>query len=70
MQNQDVPGVIGQVGTILATFKINVGEWRMGRHHPGSEALSFINLDDEPPISVLNALEQVPAVISVKLVSL
>lgn len=70
MQNQDVPGVIGQVGTILATFKINVGEWRMGRHHPGSEALSFINLDDEPPVSVLNALEQIPAVVSVKLVSL
>lgn len=70
MQNQDVPGVIGQVGTILAAYDINIGEWRMGRHDPGGEAMSFINLDGELPPSVLEALEKIPAVTQVKLVNL
>jgi D-3-phosphoglycerate dehydrogenase / 2-oxoglutarate reductase len=70
MQNRDVAGVIGQVGTILATYNVNIGEWRMGRYQPGSEALSFINLDSVPPEAVLNALEKIPAVTQVKLVTL
>ena len=68
--NQDVPGVIGQVGTLLAEYKVNIAEWRLGRDEPGGEALSFINLDDEPPAAVLEALAGVTAVTGVKLVSL
>ena len=70
MQNRDVPGVIGQVGTILSAYQVNIGEWRMGRHAPGSDALSFINLDSMPPLQVLDALEKVPAVTSVRLIEL
>ncbi len=70
MQNQDVPGVIGQVGTILAAYKVNIGEWRMGRDKPGGEALSFINLDSQPPQEVVKALEKITAVTRIKLVSL
>ncbi|HSM58993.1 MAG TPA: phosphoglycerate dehydrogenase [Candidatus Sulfomarinibacteraceae bacterium] len=70
MQNRDVPGVIGQVGTILAAYDVNIGEWRMGRDAPGSEALSFINLDSQPPEAVLQALEKIPAVTNVRIVTL
>lgn len=70
MQNKDVPGVIGQIGTILAAYDVNIGEWRMGRHKPGSEALSFINLDSEPPEAVLDALRKVNAITQVKLLVL
>ncbi len=70
MQNQDVPGVIGQVGTILAAYKVNIGEWRMGRDKPGGEALSFLNLDSHPPQEAVDALEKITAVTQVKLVSL
>jgi D-3-phosphoglycerate dehydrogenase len=68
--NQDVPGVIGQVGTILAKYKVNIAEWRLGRNEPGGEALSFINLDSEPPAVVLEKLAGIGAVTGVKLVSL
>ena len=61
---------LGQVGTILAAYQVNIGEWRMGRHAPGSEGLSFINLDSEPPAVVLDALEKVPAITQVKLIRL
>jgi D-3-phosphoglycerate dehydrogenase len=70
MQNKDVPGVIGQIGTILGAYQVNIGEWRMGRNQPGSEALSFINLDAEPPLEALDALERISAVTQVKLVML
>lgn len=70
MQNRDVPGVIGQVGTILAAYGVNIGEWRMGRETPGSEALSFINLDSTVPEPVIEALSKIPAVTNLKLVVL
>lgn len=70
MQNRDVPGVIGQVGTILAAYAVNIGEWRMGRTRPGGEALSIINLDSEPPSVVMDALSKVTAITQVKLITL
>lgn len=70
MRNKDVPGVIGQIGTILAAYSVNIGEWRMGRNQPGGEALSFINLDSEAPIEALKALEKISAVLQTKLITL
>jgi D-3-phosphoglycerate dehydrogenase len=70
MQNRDVPGVIGQIGTILAAYSINIGEWRMGRDQPGGEALSVISLDSVPPQPVLDALERITAITKLKLVQL
>ncbi|MDJ0754042.1 MAG: phosphoglycerate dehydrogenase [Ardenticatenaceae bacterium] len=70
MRNQDVPGVIGQVATILATYGVNIGEWRLGRSAPGGEALSFINLDGSPPAGALDALSHAKAVTAVKLIEM
>lgn len=70
LANKDVPGVVGQIGTLLAAYEVNIGEWRMGRHSPGSEALSFINLDNAPPPAALDALERIKAVTQVNLISL
>jgi D-3-phosphoglycerate dehydrogenase len=70
MQNKDVHGVIGQVGTILAAYEVNIAEWRMGRDKPGGEALSFINLDSEPSKEVIDALNKIPAITQVKLITL
>jgi len=70
LRNQDVPGVIGRVGTILAGDKVNIGAWRMGRREPGGEALSFISLDNSPSNETLRALEDVEAVVALKMVTL
>jgi D-3-phosphoglycerate dehydrogenase len=68
--NQDVPGVVGQVGTILSAYQVNIGEWRMGRNAPGGTALSFINLDSQPDPVVLETLARIPAITGVKLIDL
>lgn len=70
MQNQDVPGVIGQVGTLLADHGVNIGEWRLGRVQPGGQALSFINLDSEPSADVLQELSRISAVTKARVVKL
>jgi D-3-phosphoglycerate dehydrogenase len=70
LRNRDVPGVIGQVGTVLGKDDVNIGEWRMGRHKPGGEALSFISLDNRPSGEALHSLEKIPAITNVKLVKL
>lgn len=70
LQNHDVPGVIGQVGTILAAYDVNIGEWRLGRIEPGSDALSFINLDSKPSAAVLKALGEISAVTQVTVLDL
>ncbi len=70
MQNLDVPGVIGQVGTLLANHGVNIGEWRLGRVCPGGEAMSFINLDTLPGEETLRELANIEAVTQVRVVRL
>ncbi len=70
MQNRDVPGVIGQVGTLLAKHEVNIGEWRLGRVRPGGEALSFITLDSPPSEAALAELGAIAAVTQAKVVRL
>ena len=56
MLNEDVPGVIGTVGSVLGDHGINIAEWRLGRNEERTEALSFINLDTVPGDEVIEQL--------------
>lgn len=57
LENDDVPGVIGKVGTRLGRAGVNIAQWRYGRDRPGGKAVSFINLDDRIPKGLLVQLE-------------
>ncbi|MCP3973272.1 MAG: phosphoglycerate dehydrogenase [bacterium] len=70
MLNTDVPGVIGQVGTLLGEHGVNIAEWRLGRDEVGGHALSFINLDTWPDEEVLVELRAVPAVVKAMVLDL
>lgn len=70
MLNKDVPGVIGMVGTTLGRFGVNIGEWRLGRNEPGTEAISFINLDSEPAPEAIEALQAEAAIVKLLLLRL
>ncbi len=62
MLNNDVPGVIGEVGTLLGVHQVNIAEWRLGRDEVGGHALSFINLDNQPSENLMAELRDLPAV--------
>ena len=58
LENEDIPGVIGKVGTSLGEAKINIVNWSYGREIIGGRAASFISIDGVPPKEVLENLEK------------
>lgn len=54
--NEDVPGVVGVVGTLLADHKINIAEYSLTRL-ADENALSLIKCDGRPPDGVLEELQ-------------
>jgi D-3-phosphoglycerate dehydrogenase / 2-oxoglutarate reductase len=70
IRSRDVPGVIGQVASLLGRAKLNIAEYRLGRDEPGGMAMAFINLDTEAPESVLAELRSLEPVVEVKQVHL
>jgi D-3-phosphoglycerate dehydrogenase len=63
-RNTDVPGVIGQVGTILAGHDVNIADFRLGRNNKG-EALAVIIVDSPVNDATLNELSALEACIGV-----
>jgi D-3-phosphoglycerate dehydrogenase len=62
MKNQDVPGVIGHVGTVLGKNSINIANFSLGRREGTSEAVALVSTDGLVPESVLAQLKENPAV--------
>jgi D-3-phosphoglycerate dehydrogenase len=68
MKNQDVPGVIGHVGTVLGRNQINIANFSLGRQDgPAAagqplEAVAVVSTDVLVPEQVLAQLRQNPAV--------
>jgi D-3-phosphoglycerate dehydrogenase len=63
-KNNDVPGVIGKVGTLLGSHAINVADFRLGRDKSGS-AMALILVDSKVPKAVLEELSALDEAISV-----
>ena len=70
LQNQDVPGVVGLVGTLLGEAKINIAGLELGREHVGGKAVSLFHVDDPVPDAVLAILRTNPHVVSATLLKL
>jgi D-3-phosphoglycerate dehydrogenase len=84
MRNQDVPGVIGRMGTILGNAKVNIANFALGRESscrsasgaaasngtptPGGEALGLVNVDSPIPESALDELRALPAIRTARVV--
>jgi D-3-phosphoglycerate dehydrogenase / 2-oxoglutarate reductase len=60
LQNQDVPGVVGRVGTFLGEKGINIAGLQLGRREVGGTAVSLINVDNPVPENVLAMLRKLP----------
>lgn len=72
IRNQDVPGVIGRIGTILGAHKINIANFALGRANGGggATALAVLQIDGEAPETVLAELRAEPAITGVRQVTL
>ena len=71
MRNRDVPGVVGKVGTILGSHKVNIANFALGRGHAESgEAMAVVQVDHEPPESALQELQRAPEIHEVRFMQL
>ena len=61
-KNRDVPGVIGQIGTLLGEAEVNISRFYLGREAKGGEALAVIEIDSPLEEKVLTDLRNLEAV--------
>lgn len=69
LTNNDVPGVIGRVGTLLGDAGVNIAEWHQARIAQGGEALAAISVDSPVPNEVCRRLLELPDVNSATVVN-
>ena len=70
IRNQDVPGVIGRVGTILGDAGVNIGEYHQARLSAGGVALAAVSVDGRLEAAVVERLKGIPVVVDVRQVEL
>ena len=68
IQNIDKPGVIGHVGTTLGRHGINIARFQLGRRL--DRAVCLVNIDTPADEAVLEEIESLPIILSVKQVHL
>ena len=64
--NEDKPGLIGAVATILGEAGINIATFSLGRRAAGGDAVGLIGIDSPAPDEVVEGLRARAAVIKLK----
>ena len=49
LRNDDVPGMVGRVGTLLGDAGVNIANMTLSRSAAGGDAMMAFALDDDPP---------------------
>ncbi len=64
--NEDAPGFIGRIGTLLGDHGVNIGTFHLGRRDAGGEAVLLLSLDQPVTDEVVAEAEKVEGVKLVK----
>ncbi len=72
IHNEDRPGVVGHLGTLLGKNNVNIAEMTLGRIKVKTKtmAMTIINTDQNVPEKVLAEIKKFPFIVDVKLVKL
>ncbi|MDD3591692.1 MAG: phosphoglycerate dehydrogenase [Sulfurovum sp.] len=68
-RNTDTPGVIGDVGRIMASHNLNISDFRLGRDKK-QQALAVVKVDGQVTKAILDELSSLEACINVSYASL
>lgn len=64
--NEDKPGFIGSLGTILGEGGLNIATFNLGRHHEGGRAIALVAVDQVAPEDVIATISKIDQVRRVK----
>jgi len=60
--NNDTPGIIGMLGTILGVNGVNIANFHLGRDEEGGNAIALLYLDEKIPEVVLQKVAELPQI--------
>jgi D-3-phosphoglycerate dehydrogenase len=60
--NNDTPGFIGALGTVLGDANVNIATFNLGRHEEGGEAIVLVAVDQPATSAVINDIMELPHV--------
>jgi D-3-phosphoglycerate dehydrogenase len=66
IRNDDKPGLIGGVGSLLGNAGQNIADFRLGRRPGASEAICIVSLDAPLPDSLFDEIANLPQIQSAK----
>jgi D-3-phosphoglycerate dehydrogenase/(S)-sulfolactate dehydrogenase len=61
-ENDDAPGVVGNLGTALGKAGVNIARISLSRLEDKSRAFAFLNVDSQPSVEFLDGLRKLPHV--------
>jgi len=70
ISNKDVPGIVGELGSLLGKNNINIAGMTFGREKRGGKAISLCNVDSDIPDKVLKELKKHKNIYDAKLLKL
>jgi D-3-phosphoglycerate dehydrogenase len=65
-QHQDVPGMIGKVGTLLGQQHVNISTMQVSRNAIGGDAIMVLSIDRPADDATIAALRTIPGINSVR----
>jgi D-3-phosphoglycerate dehydrogenase len=60
--NEDKPGFIGRLGTLLGDAAVNIANFTLGRSAPGQDAICLVEVDGKVDEKLLAKISKLPAV--------
>ena len=70
INNIDVPGIVGHIGTLLGDEKINIAGMTFGREKKGGNAITLLNVDSEVPKEIIQKIKKAKNIKEVKYIKL
>ncbi|MBO6676502.1 MAG: phosphoglycerate dehydrogenase [Rhizobiales bacterium] len=67
--NNDKPGFIGRLGTLLGAENINIATFNLGRAEKGDDAIALVQVDEPVSDDVLKKIEELENVVQAKRLS-
>lgn len=68
LENEDRPGIVGMLGTVLGRDNVNIANMSLSRRQEGDSALSIYELDSDPSPAVVKEIASHPSIQKVLLV--
>jgi D-3-phosphoglycerate dehydrogenase len=61
-RHRDMPGIIGQLGSLLGEHNVNIASMQVGRRIVRGDAVMVLSIDDPIPAELLNSIHAIEGI--------